>query len=160
MTDQPAPLTPPASATEAQARLTSLVENKEWGAKLVAGDVAVTRQYRELLNKAAETDDSTIAAAMAGKVDYSAGTSTEQRHMALTADWFRSLGIRDEVARQFLQGRQVTPLEYELVSNWKKEQMGDPEFVKRFLAGDLKAKQQMMLADSVLVTGVKDDVAA
>jgi hypothetical protein len=37
--------------------------------------------------------------------------------------------------------------------------MGDEAFVKRFLSGDVKARQQMLIADTVLVNGIKSKVA-
>ncbi len=38
--------------------------------------------------------------------------------------------------------------------------MGSLDFVKRYLSGDIKAAQQMTLANSVLVNGVKEAKSA
>jgi hypothetical protein len=73
------------------------------------------------------------------------------------------LGIRDEVTSQFLKGEKVTPTEYEMVSNWKKTAMGDNSsggFVERYLAGNTEAKQKMLIANSVLTNGIRDEKAA
>jgi hypothetical protein len=144
----------PANATEAQTRLTSLVANKEWGAKIEAGDVAAKREMRELTAMIAAGGDD-VAAAIVGGDQLPGSATTDQRHMAGAAEMFRELGIRTEVTQQFLSGHQVSAKEFELVSNWKKLQMRDAEWVKLYLSGDLKAQHQMTLANSVIANGVK-----
>jgi hypothetical protein len=160
MTDQqpqtPPPAAPPANATEAAARLETLKADGAWRDKFLASDGPALKEYRDLTAMIADGGDD-VAAAMSGKLG---AANTEQRHMAATAEMFRGLGIRDEVTSQFLRGEQVTPLEYELVSNWKKEHMADKAWRDLYLAGDLKAGQQMMLANSVLVNGIKKSEAA
>ena len=85
--------------------------------------------------------------------------TTDMAAMAVTTALFRELGIRDEVTSQFLRGEQVTPEEYEAVSNFKKEKMGDAEWVKRYLDGGVKERQQLLIANTVLVNGVKKSAA-
>jgi hypothetical protein len=60
------PPAPPANAAEARTRLDALMVDKERGAKLLAGDAEVTREYRELRAKADNPDPAdTVAAASA-----------------------------------------------------------------------------------------------
>lgn len=153
MTDALQQPTPPATATEARTVLDARLADKDWSTKVFAGDAAANKELHELTAMASRGGDDTVAAAMNGHPAYM--PTTEQNQMAHTATLFRELGIRDEVTREFLQGKQVTPHEYELVKNWKKEHMGDAEFVKRYLSGDVKASQQMTIANSILVNGVK-----
>jgi len=153
--------TTPATATEARAALDTRLADKDWGARILAGDVAANQEFHALTAAAALDGPDTVAAAMAGNPAYM--PTGDMQAMAHTAGLFREIGIRDEVTREFLEGKQVSPQEYELVSNWKKEAMGDKAaggFVERFLAGDVKARQQMTLANSVLVNGVKEAAAA
>jgi lysophospholipase L1-like esterase len=158
MTDQPAPLTPPANATEARAVLDARMADKDWGGRVFSGDIAANKELRELTAMVAAGGNDTVTVAMSGNPANM--PTTDQAQMAHTTALFRQLGIRDEVTSQFLRGEQVTPQEYEAVANWKKEQMGDEAFVKRFLAGDVKARQQMLIADTVLVNGIKSKAAA
>jgi hypothetical protein len=167
MTDQPpvvppappiVPAAPPKTATEAKAVLDSRKADKDWGAKVFSGDVAANKELKDLVAMIAAGGADTVTVAMNGNPANM--MSTESAHMAHTTAMFRELGIRDEVTSQFLRGEQVTPQEYELVKNFKKERMGDEAFVKRFLSGDVKARQEMMIADSVLVNGVKSNAAA
>jgi hypothetical protein len=85
--------------------------------------------------------------------------TTDLHQMAHTAAWFRDLGISSEVTSEFLRGGQVTAREFELVTNWKKEHMGAAEWREKLLSGDVKANQQLMLANSILVNGVKREAA-
>jgi hypothetical protein len=159
MTDQlPIPPTaPPKTASEAQIVLDARKADSAWGSLIFNGDVAANKELRDLTAMVAAGGDDTVAVAMNGNPVNM--PTTDQAHMAHTAALFRELGIRDEVTSQFLRGEQVTPQEYELVANWKKVNMGDEAFVKRFLSGDVKARQQMIIADTVLVNGIKRTAA-
>jgi len=151
----------PATATEARTQLDAKLADKDWGARVLNGDVAANKELRELSHKSAESGDDVVAAALAlsGKDAYGPGTTSDQRVMASVAEEWRSLGIRDEVTAQFLRGEKVSAAEYELVKNWKTTAMGDQDFVKKFLAGDSVARQKMTIANSVLVNGIKDSAA-
>jgi hypothetical protein len=153
MSDEPAPKT----ATEARAVLDARKVDPAWGERVFNGDVAANKEFRELTAMSVTGGDDTVAVAMNGNPVNM--PTTDHALMAHTAALFRQLGIRDEVTSQFLRGVQVTPQEYELVSNWKKENMGDEAFVKRYLSGDVKASQQMMIANTVLVNGIKRTAA-
>jgi hypothetical protein len=154
MTDQQpaAPPAPPKTATEARTALDARMADKDWGDRVLNGDVTASKEFCDLTAMSAAGGDDTVAVAMGGNPANM--PTTDQAHMAHTAVLFRELGIRDEVTSQFLRGEQVTAQEFELVANFKKEQMGDEAFVKRFLSGDVKARQQMLIADTVLVNGI------
>jgi hypothetical protein len=119
-----APPAPAATVMEARAQLDARIADKDWGARLTAGDANTNREFHDLTAMVANEDDSTIAAAMSGAIGDMPDSSIKT--MAATAEMFRNLGIRDEVTSQFLRGQQVTSEEYELVSNWRKEHMGTP----------------------------------
>jgi hypothetical protein len=159
MTDQQpaAPPAPPKTATEAQTVLAALKADPVWSERFLGGDVTATKDFRDLTALAAVGGDDTVAVAMSGNPVNM--PTTELAHISHTAAMFRELGIRTEVASQFLRDEPVSALEYELVSNWKKEHMGDEDFVKRFLSGGIKERQQMLIANSVLVNGIKRTAA-
>jgi radical SAM superfamily enzyme YgiQ (UPF0313 family) len=155
MTDAPAP---PATATEARAVLDARMADKDWGERVSNGDPNAKQELRDLAAKIAAGGDDTVAVAMNGKLPDM--PTSDQRIMAHTAALFRELGIRDEVTSEFLRGKQVSPQEYEMVANWKKEHMGNAEWVQKYLSGDVEARQKMTIANSVLVNGVKSEKAA
>jgi hypothetical protein len=159
MTDTPvlpgAPPAPPANAAEARVRLDALIVDKDKGAKLLAGDAEVNREYRELRAKADNPDPAdTVAAAMSGNVGEL--PDSEVALMANTAGMLRDIGVRESIIEETLRGHVVTEQEYKLVEAWKARQMRDPVFVKAFLSGDADARQKMTLAAIVLSGGIKD----
>jgi hypothetical protein len=159
MTEQlDTPAAPPKTASEASAVLAARQADRDWGAKVFAGDPNANKEFRELTAMVSAGGDDTVTVAMNGNPVYM--PSTDLHQMAHAAGWFRELGISDQIISEFLRGGQVTPQEYEAVANWKKEHMGDEDWVKKYLSGDVKARQQMMLADTVLVNGVKSEKAA
>jgi hypothetical protein len=159
MTDTPvlpgAPPAPPANAAEARTRLDALLVDKDRGAKLLAGDAEVNREYRELRAKADNPDPAdTVAAAMSGNIGEV--PDSEVALMANTAGMLRDIGVRESIIEETLRGHEVTEQEYKLVEAWKARQMRDPVFVKAFLSGDAEARQKMTLAAIVLSGGIKD----
>jgi hypothetical protein len=152
------PAAPPKTATEARTVLDARKADPAWSGRYLAGNPAAKKEFDDLTAMVAAGGDDTVAVAMNGHPANM--PTTDQHQMAHTTALFRELGIRDEVTREFLQGKQVTPQEYELVANWKKEHMGDADWVKKYLSGDVKARQQMMIADTVLVNGIKREAAA
>jgi hypothetical protein len=161
MTEQQpaAPPAPPKNATEARAVLDARMADKDWGGRVFNGEPAANKELHELTAMVAAGGDDTVAVAMTGNPVFM--PNTDMAAMAHTAAWLREMGIRSEVIKEVLEGRpSVTAREYELVTNFKKEKMGNAEFVRLFLSGDIKARQQLMLADSILVNGVKGEAAA
>jgi hypothetical protein len=159
MTDTPvlpgAPPAPPANAAEARTRLDALLTDRDRGAKLLAGDAEVNREYRDLRTMADNPNPAdTVAAAMSGNVGEL--PDSEVALMSNTASLLREVGIREEIIEQTLRGHEVTEQEYKLVEAWKARQMRDPVFVKAFLSGDAEARQKMTLAAIVLSGGIKD----
>jgi hypothetical protein len=148
------PPAPPANATEARARLDGLMADKDWGAKLLAGDADTKREYFSLSSMAANTDASTIAVAMSGNIGEF--PDSRMKMMSDTAGMLREIGIREEIIAQTLQGHEVSADEFKLVEAWKARQMKDPVFTKAWLSGDPEARQKMTLAAIVLSGSVKD----
>jgi len=156
MTDQQQ--APPANATEARTVLDAKMADPDWGAKVFAGNPDANRELRELTSKAASSDDSVIAAVMSG--DVTRMPTTETHIMAGTAGMLRGIGIREEIIADVLKGHMVTEPEYRLTEAWKARHMKDPEFVKRFLNGDVEAREKMTLADIILSGGIKGQLTA
>ncbi len=103
-----APPAPPANATEARTRLDALLVDKDRGAKLLAGDAEVNREYRELRAKADNPDPAdTVAVAMSGNVGEL--PDSEVALMANTAGMLREIGISEPVIEQTLRGHEVQP---------------------------------------------------
>jgi hypothetical protein len=153
-----APPAPPSNVQEARTQLAALVADKERGAKLFAGDVETNRQFSQLTAIASRDDDSTVAAAMAGKLGDMPDSTA--RIMAGTADMLREIGIKEAIIEQVLQGHEVTAEEYKLTEAWKARQMKDPVFVKAYLSGEVEPREKMTLANIILSGGIKGQSGA
>jgi hypothetical protein len=147
------PPAPPANAVEARSQLATLTADREWGAKLFAGDIAANKQFEELTSKAAGVDDAKIALAMSGNIGDVPDSSIKM--MASTATMLREIGIRDEVITDTLQGKEYSKTEHDLAAAWQKRHMNDREFVKRYMAGDAEAREKMTLANIILSSPIK-----
>jgi hypothetical protein len=148
----------PTNAVEARTQLDVRLADKEWGAKLIAGDANTNKDFRDLTAMVSNEDASTVAAAMSGNIGDMPDSSTKL--MANTAEMLREIGIRDDVIEQTLQSPPVTSAEYKLAEAWKARQLKDPVFVKAYLSGDPEAREKMTLCDIVLSSEIKKDEAA
>jgi hypothetical protein len=146
---------PPANAAEARTRLDALIVDKDRGAKLLAGDAEVNREYRELRAKADNPDPAdTVAVAMSGNVG--ALPDSDVALMANTAGMLREIGISEPVIEQTLRGHEVSALEMKQVEAWRARAMSDQAFVKLWLSGDMEARRKMALSQIIVSGGVKD----
>jgi hypothetical protein len=149
-----APPAPPATPAEARQRLDARLADKQFGARLLAGDAATNTEYRDLQNMAANVDpNDAVAVAMSGNIGEMPDSSVKL--MANTADMLREIGIKESIIEETLRGHEVTEQEYKLVEAWKARQMKDPVFVKAYLSGDADARHKMTLAAIVLSGGIK-----
>jgi hypothetical protein len=155
MTEVAAPPAAPTNAVEARGRLDTLIADKDWGAKLLAGDTNANRDFRDLQSMADKSDDSTITAAMSGNIGDMPDSSV--RLISETAAMLREIGIREVIIEQQLRGHEVPAAEYKLVEAYKARQMKDPVFVKAFLSGDPEARQKVTLMNVILSGGITGD---
>ena len=149
---------PPANATEANARLGTLTENKEWGGRLLAGDAAATKEWKDLTALAAGGNP--VEAAMAGVVPglNDAGgmlPGGDDLVMAGVVEHLRERGISDGAIRELLNDDKVAQWEHDAAKRWKDEHMSDREWTKKWRAGDALAAKEMILADIILNSEIK-----
>jgi hypothetical protein len=149
------PPAPPANAQEARVRLDALIADKARGAKLLAGDPATSKEYRDLQNMVANVNpNDVVAVAMSGNIGEM--PDSDVRLMSNTADMLREIGIREEIIADTLRGHEVTALEMKQVEAWRERAMRDQTFVKAWLSGDPEAGQKMVLSQIIVSGGVKD----
>jgi hypothetical protein len=146
--------TPPANAVEAGAKLTALQADKAWSEKLLSGDAAATKVWHELHGLIASGDDR-VSSAMAGALPDI--PDSEHRLMSNMAGMLREIGINEGTIQQTLEDREVTQAEFDAVANWKAQHLHDKEWTKSWLAGDVEAAKQMVLANIVLSSSIKKE---
>jgi hypothetical protein len=155
MSETPPPSAPPANAAEARTRLDGLIADKEFGAKLIAGDANANREFRALQEKADSVDPADMAAvAMSGGLPEMPDSRVKLMHE--TVGLLREIGINEVTIRETLEGHLVSQSEYDRVAAYKSRLMKDPVFVRDFLSGNPEARQKMTLIAIVQSGGIKD----
>lgn len=167
MTEQlappPAPPAPnlPSSPAEAATRINELKADTAWRDRYLAGGLVekyeMTALHEMILSK---SDNPDVDKAIAGIRDDSVIQRSEHMEMIGVAGHLRELGIRDEIIRETLTGKEVTQAEYDAVARLKADRMSDHAWTKEFLAGNGQHKRDAMLMDIVLSSPIKKEQAA
>jgi hypothetical protein len=163
MTDAPvlpgAPPAPPTNAAEARVRLDGLVNNKDFGAKLLSGDVSANREFTDLqamVEKGRVADQ--VEAALSGDIGDMPDSSLKE--MAGAADMLRDMGFNPLQVRETISGREASAAEVEMATRWKAQNLKSQEFQKRLLSGEPDAARQLMVANIILTSPLKKADAA
>jgi hypothetical protein len=147
------------SPDEAAAKLNEKMASAEWRAKMLTGNAEARRELAELV--ADKTGGSLTDSIMNGdalKNGSNLGFVTHGGQIPLAdqvavVDDLRIAGVRDDAIRDLLEGRQVTPAEYDAVRRFREARLSDPEWTKKMLAGDPEAKRELLLMSMVRVSG-------
>jgi hypothetical protein len=159
----PAAAAPPAatptvpSFVEASAKLAALTSDPAWANRVLSGaDPAATKEFHELTSAvAAGGSDAEIA--MSGALPDL--PDSQLKTMAGTAELLRNMGFPPLAIRETLAGKEATQADIAIATAWKSQHMRSPEFVKQFLSGEPDAVRQMMVADIILSSDIKSEVA-
>jgi hypothetical protein len=144
----PAPGTPAAAAS----RLAELQGDPAWRSRLQQGAPRETELFHALNARIAEGDPIDAALAMGGDPAHVlSNTSVDgvpsSHMMAEAVPHLRSLGLPDDVIKEFLEGKRVpTPDQIRLLERFMKAFESDPEVVRRFLKGDAELRRLHTLA--------------
>ena len=137
----------PTTPQDAQARLGELTASKEFGERLMAGDVATRTEFQSLSTLAAGLEK------LPGAEELSA-IATKENDDRNAADFIRgvkeSIDVRPEVLRQAVYDETVRKDEYAAAQQWMKRHMADEAWSKRLLAGDEIARRELFLASTLL----------
>ncbi|WFU37752.1 hypothetical protein QA640_25155 [Bradyrhizobium sp. CB82] len=150
MTEQPQP-----SPAEASAQLGQLRADKDWSAAFLAGSGPQVAEFHRLSEIAAKSDD--VDQAIAGIEKFN-GVFRDTNHQIMieVAGGLRDIGLPHEVIRQALAGQPVSREERTAAEQTKIKLMGDPAWVKEYLAGSVPHRQQMTMVNIVVNSPVKD----
>ncbi len=166
MTDQlapsPAPPAPnlPSTAAEAATRINELKADTAWRDRYLAGGLVEKREITSLQEMLNKSDNPDVDKAMAGVLDDGPFQRSEHMQMIGAAGWLRENGVKDEVIREALAGKEITQAEYDAVARLKADRMSDRAWAKEFLAGNGQHKRDMALMNIVLTSPIKKEKAA
>ena len=96
---------------------------------------------------------------MAGILENAPFQSSGHLEMVAATSMFREIGISDAVIRQTLTDQEVTQAEHDAVSKWKADRLRDQDWTKKYLAGDGDQVRDMLLANIVLSSNIKQSAA-
>lgn len=152
---------PPTNAAEAAARLSVLQNDGGWTQRLFAGDEIARAEFFQLTGVVAKGDP--VDAIIAGLPPNLLGggmADSSVRELSEAVPFLREAGLADDVIRQVFTDQEVTKQEYDLAVQWKAQRSRDQEWTKKFLAGDGEANREMMLANIILASTIKDSTNA
>jgi hypothetical protein len=138
---QPAPEVPPLSYAAAESRKQEILASAELRQKIMDSDAEMTAEWRRItvaLSRPPETPTAPREAA-ADALNASAG-----------------YGLSPEVLQEFVENRPVSPQEVYFARAKFDELKQDPSWFQRYQRGDMEARRQMALINSILSRPVKD----
>jgi len=154
----------PKNAAEAKAMRDQLVRDKEFGAKVQAGDVQARGRLHALNQKiaAGDTADARIDAALAGieRVEgeiVTAENPLTTREIALGVRELRAAGLGDKTIEDVLRGVPITKEQSEAFKTTKSRLMRDREFGRLYLSGDVDARNFMKLLCCGVIAPVEEE---
>jgi hypothetical protein len=142
----------PTNSTEAAARLETLKADAGWRERFLANEGAAKKEFHELSNMIVNgpASDSAVELAMSGKLP--PNPSVDQQMMTGTAQKMREMGFPQLAIHETIVGKAPTEADVERARVWKAQVMRNPDFTKRYLAGDGDAAREMMAANIVLAS--------
>jgi hypothetical protein len=149
---QAGPAPPSGSTMAARAALTAKTADPEWSRRFFQGDQAARAEFAELTGKVAAGDPTADALAGAPTTEFevTAGLEMNSRNRADAVAGLRELGMPDEVITQQIEGGEVGLPELTMARMAKSARLSDSAWVQRFMAGDLAAKREMTLINTII----------
>ena len=155
-----APAAPPATPQEARARLDGLIKDREYGARLLAGESDANSEFRALQAMADSPDPSAkVELAMSG-ADLGEIPDSSIVQMGHMAAMLRDAGFNELQVRETLSGREASQAEVDMANQWKAENLKSKEFVARLMAGEPSAIRELLVANVILTSPLKKADAA
>jgi hypothetical protein len=155
----PAPPPPTNPTAEAASRLEQLKSDPAWRQQFLSGSGPQVKQYNELSELVAKGEAEKVDAAIAGVLANAPFQDSGHLQNIAATKMFRELGINDATIKQTLLDHEMTQQEHDVVAKWKADRMRDSEYVKKWLSGEGEQAREMMLANIVLSSSIKKQVA-
>jgi hypothetical protein len=150
----PPPSIDPQTPAEAAARLQQLVADKEFGRGLLAGHVAVRREWERLNNLAAQADKvqdaiNNTAAPETFTIETVGPGELNSRDRASMVNTLRDSGFGDDAIQQAMHGASIPRAELMGAKALKSALFGDKAWRDRLFAGGWNEKNQTLLISTI-----------
>jgi hypothetical protein len=138
---QPAPDVPPLSYAAAESRKLEMINDAEIRNKIMAGDVDANAEWKRVVEALSRPPETPTGGreAVAEQLNASAGFQ-----------------LSEEVLREFVENRPVSPQEVYFAREKFNELKNDPSWFQRYQRGDMEARKQMALINSILSRPIQD----
>jgi hypothetical protein len=84
------------------------------------------------------------------------GPPPQETHDPIEIEHARSLGIKDEIIAQLENRMPIPQSEFDAVKRWREGHLKDPVWLRRWLDGGYEERQQMTIANIVLLCPIKE----
>lgn len=146
----------PATPSEAQAQLSALTLDRDWGIKLLANDPEVLASFHSL-SKLAASDAAAPAEGTAEAMSASLVQASSSRDFASFIEDVKSqFPISDAVVDQIAKGQPISKADHELGTRWLAQLKADPERSAKLMRGDVELRQQMFHASLLASSNIKE----
>jgi hypothetical protein len=149
----PAPPLAPETPADARRRLDILIGDKDFGRRLLSGNVEAKQEFDRLQKLAASAD---IPLPSEQLFHTTVDGQLPPRDVAAFAAGARELGFGDKAIGEILAGKTFSAEEVFIAQNWKARAMRDPEFTKAWLEGNPDAARKMLVANAIITAGIED----
>jgi hypothetical protein len=156
----PPPPINPENAQDARRRLDELTNNKEWGARWIAGGIAEAKEYQRLSELANQADQ--VKNAIAGEtpaptlIETVGPNELSTRDLASAVETFRDAGLSDDVINQGMRGGKISRAEYMAAKALKSARHGDEGWRQRWLNGGWAEGREQWLLNIVLTSEIDE----
>jgi hypothetical protein len=133
------PITAPAVPSDpsaASARKAELLSNADWRGKYLENDPA------------ARAEMTAINSVLVGPAPQETIDPSQIEHA-------RSLGIKEEILQQLATRMPIPQSEHDAIARWRAGHLKDPAWLRRWFDGGYEERQQMTIANIVLMSPIK-----
>jgi hypothetical protein len=153
----PPPLSSDATPAQASAHLALRTADKEWSAKLLAGDVATRTEFQSLSEKAAGAD--AAADAIGGVIpEFQVNVDgVSPADLAKAVSWLKTDGgLNDGIIRDIIDGTLLTAENKASVQRAWARRQADQGWIDKLLKGDSDVRHEFSLMCAALNAGIKE----
>ena len=140
---------------EASARLALLGKDASWANAFAAGNPAARAEFKTLTALIASGKPADFALAGVRPLNHVDTGEVSLSDLTEGVAALRERGVGDEAIAHLLHDKPVSAEEVALAKAWRAQHFGDPDWTKRYLAGDVAARREATLSAMIIATEVR-----
>jgi hypothetical protein len=149
----------PGTAAEAAQRIDALAKDSGFFNRLMSGNVEARREFSNLTRLISEGDragDVLAGIAQVPEFEVTSGNQLNTHKTIVAVEALREVGLGETGISELLHDETShSAADVATAARAKVEMLGSEEFRRRYLAGDPEARRMMLVANTILVGGIK-----